>query len=90
MARTRAAFIREPRQAEHWSPRAVAQTQWIYGYLSGLNFSGAENVDFLAIPDGPAIDAWVKNYCTKNPLDDLKAAASALRYELVSRATKGR
>jgi hypothetical protein len=68
------------------SPRVQLWKGWILGYVSGAN-TPAEHPEIISSAiDGPAVWAWVDNYCRSNPLETIQVAAMALVRELLHRA----
>ncbi len=73
-------------------PEWNSEGQYVLGYISAASFfSVAKHVGwnssgYLAETDALAIFAWVDNYCTENPLDELWAASVRLVQELAKRA----
>jgi hypothetical protein len=63
---------------------------WMDGYLSGFNVGKLSGPDFLldTRPTGPAMSAFVDNYCRANPLGVIVEAAHALLKELQSRSVR--
>jgi hypothetical protein len=57
--------------------------QWLLGYLSAKN-SGTPAL--LKQGDSDTVLAWMNNYCSQHPLDDIFVAADVLVDELVKRA----
>jgi hypothetical protein len=56
---------------------------WVMGYLSR---AAAERPgDILVVVDADAVEGWLDNYCSKNPLDPIVEAAEKLESELVTR-----
>jgi hypothetical protein len=62
--------------------------QWILGYVSAYNrFVLAVDRDVTkGLVDGLGLIAWVDNYCTTHPLDQIEPAASRLIDELRRRS----
>jgi hypothetical protein len=65
---------------------------WVGGYLSHANLVGHPNVpddpnipDILIGLDRDGVKAWIDNYCSAHPLDQVSAAAGALEQELKNR-----
>ncbi|MDQ0319655.1 hypothetical protein QO002_001793 [Pararhizobium capsulatum DSM 1112] len=56
--------------------------QWVGGFTTAINQMQAEvsteRTDMLKGADGDAIDVWMMNYCTQNPLKTIREAASEL------------
>jgi hypothetical protein len=53
---------------------------WLMGYLSGL--AVARHSDYMKKPDYDTLNAWVDNYCAKNPGVRLGTASLGLAKEL--------
>jgi hypothetical protein len=67
-------------------PATFQLQAWIDGFLSGYN-AASNDTDFIAPkPESVAYYAWIDNYCSKNPLDEVMQAVFALKNELTSRA----
>jgi hypothetical protein len=62
------------------SIKAQLQDHWVFGFVTAMEFQ-APKKNFNS-PDNPALIAWVSNYCTKSPLNNLMAAAFGLTLEL--------
>lgn len=58
-------------------------TQWVAGFLSGMNVPNA--TDVLVDKDYDGLMGWIDNYCRANPLNSVGIASAALMYELRSR-----
>jgi hypothetical protein len=58
---------------------------WVVGYVSGANVYDS-GPDFLLQTDPNGIVAWVDNYCTSRPLENVFNGAHVLVQELRSRA----
>ena len=53
-----------------------AGTQWVAGYLSGLNIAApAQARDALSTTDFDGVMGWINNYYRSNPLDPIIIAA---------------
>jgi hypothetical protein len=72
-----------------------AQQQWVFGFLSGANLGFLDLTtktvtpyapDFLKGRDFDSVVAWMDNYRTAHPLDEIATGAIALLAELRSRA----
>lgn len=65
----------------------TAHLHWIMGYVTGVNvfrtsFLGeGASVDVLNGVDIDAIELWITNYCTENPLETVSDATLALVVE---------
>ncbi len=53
--------------------------QWVYGYVSGVNWSSDKKQSTPA--DGDATVAFIDKYCKNNPSDSLALAAAGLVQE---------
>jgi hypothetical protein len=60
---------------------ALIDGAWLAGYLSAYSMYG----DQVDLPDQPARNSWVSNYCRNHPLDPIYTAADHLIIELVTR-----
>jgi hypothetical protein len=49
--------------------------QWVRGLLTGVNW--ARDQQHQIQTDNPAIDLWLRNWCTKHPTSTLYAAVGA-------------
>jgi hypothetical protein len=67
-------------QARH-DQRHSSAAQWVFGFLSGVNFT-SDKPDALAAADFHGLIAWMDNYCTAHPLAVLSQAAVQLLAEL--------
>ena len=70
------------------SYRQGLYTQWLAGFLSGLNIE-SKGPDVLNGQGFDALMAWLDNYCGTNPLEPIASAAFALMKELRTRNIKG-
>ncbi|MDW9459356.1 hypothetical protein GOA57_05200 [Sinorhizobium meliloti] len=59
--------------------------QWVLGYITAMNYGRwndiplqPEEIDLLKGADVNAIEVWMSNYCTQNPLEPLWVAAGVL------------
>ena len=77
--RDRAAARQQNPSAEVVWEQLVDDT-WLMGYLTGLAVAGQS--DYLREPDFDSLNAWIDNYCAKNPRDLLGTASNALSTEL--------
>jgi len=65
----------------------VANLQWVLGFVTGTNairvaaLGERASVDVLNATDIDAIELWLTNYCTQNPLKNISDAAMALVVE---------
>lgn len=62
-------------------------SNWIHGYLSGINMSSFDKPDMLDHVDDEAIAGWIDKHCRDNPLDLLARATILLSFELRRRAS---
>jgi hypothetical protein len=61
-------------------PISVARDQWVLGFVTAERwFSKTKR---YKDPDNAALVAWISNYCSKAPLDQLSLAAYLLTFEL--------
>lgn len=58
-----------------------AYSWWVAGFVSGTNLEK----DRALVTDSPAHEAWLKNYCSENPLATFMKAAIELNKELETR-----
>jgi hypothetical protein len=63
---------------------AIAIASWVTGYLSGYNHFNKDTASITENVDTAATLRWVDNYCRKNPLNPVAAAADSLIAELVT------
>lgn len=57
---------------------ALAEQQWVVGFLSGVGFLGYfNNIDPLRGVDADGVWAWIDNYCMAKPLDNIADASGA-------------
>lgn len=54
---------------------------WLVGFLSGMAFESDK--DFLSGTDNASLDAWMDNYCRRNPLQSMYKGAEGLMMELI-------
>jgi hypothetical protein len=60
------------------SAAALAEMQWVVGFLSGVGYVGSDDDDPLDGMDDPeGVWAWVDNYCRANPINPIERAATA-------------
>lgn len=76
----------EARQQDHDSAEAVILSSWINGFISGVNWRGAEIQNVAWGTDRAARDGWIDNYCAAYPLDLVVTATVGLINELEGRA----
>lgn len=62
---------------------ALANANWVTGYLSGLGVGSGKNV--FAGRDNAAVLAWMDHYCREHPLKDAAAGGQALMAEPAGR-----
>jgi hypothetical protein len=59
---------------EHSADKDISDlfVSWAQGFLSGLNVANhvATNRDFVILPDGASIKAYLDKYCRENPLEE--------------------
>lgn len=59
---------------------------WVRGFVSAINLEGSSSSGHITEGiDNSAVEAWIDNYCTSNPLDTLALATVALTLELRAR-----
>ena len=56
----------------------LAATNWLLGYLSGMNRATSSDADLLKGVDFNVAAEWTDRYCEKNPRKDLTDAAEAM------------
>jgi hypothetical protein len=58
---------------EHSADKHISDlfVSWPQGFLSGLNvaYDAANEPDFVILPDGASIKAYLDKYCRENPLE---------------------
>ena len=64
-----------------WVGSAV-NTAWLVGYLSGANYHGGSDKDFLGSIDAGTAASWMDRYCQKNKAKDALDGANVLIEEL--------
>lgn len=62
---------------------ALANANWLIGYLSGLGAGSGRNI--LGGRDNAAVLSWMDRYCRAHPLKDVAAGGSALMEEAAGR-----
>ncbi len=58
---------------------------WVNGYLTAINQFLYSGQDIMKGVDIAGRDLWIYNYCSKNPLNTLRDATTALYRELLTR-----
>jgi hypothetical protein len=71
---------------QHPSPKLSAESQWILGFVTAANLSLAPNIDLNEGMNDQRMMAWIDNYCSSHPLENLGTAAVNLTLELTQRA----
>lgn len=75
---------------EHGEDNAAAALfiTWAQGFLSGANMAAnvLANKDFVLLPDGASIKAYLDKYCRENPLESPSQGTIFLFRELQNRA----
>lgn len=73
---------------EHGEDNAALFITWAQGFLSGANMAAdvLANKDFVLIPDGASIKAYLDKYCRENPLESPSQGTIFLFRELQNRA----
>jgi|SoiMethySBSTD1v2_1073268.scaffolds.fasta_scaffold477095_2 hypothetical protein len=66
-------------KADPSDPQWLLDSQWIFGFVTGSNYSTSQNQARFA--DATAIMAYIDNYCALSPLHTLGMAAAALVQE---------
>jgi hypothetical protein len=64
------------------SVQNVRDYAWIAGYMTAYNLLTPNTYKILGSSDLPSAELWIKNYCEKNPLDDMAGALEVLMIEL--------
>ncbi len=59
---------------------AIAEEQWVLGFLSGMGFEASGKDDPLNGVDAQGVWAWLDNYCHANPLEPISRAAAAFSF----------
>jgi hypothetical protein len=67
-------------QKEGWSK--LVDEFFIRGYVSAFNMLNPNTLSILGNSDIEGAMLWIKNYCEKQPLDDISKALRALTIEL--------
>lgn len=84
--RTCSKWVRDREAAKQRNPSAeviweqMVDETWLMGYLSGL--AVARHSDYMKKPDYDTLNAWVDDYCAKNPGVLLGTASLGLAKEL--------
>jgi hypothetical protein len=65
-------------QGHHYVGESTEYTQWIEGYITGLNLSGDEAHQVMT--DWPGIDLWLTHWCDAHPAASLVEAVSAFTH----------
>ena len=71
---------------QHPSPKLLAESQWILGFVTAVNLSLAPNMDLNEGTNSQGMMAWIDKYCSLYPSANLSAAAVNLTLELTQRA----
>ena len=58
---------------------------WLRGYLSGLNMSQDQSIDFLRGIKANSLELWMDKYCRENPLKTIPQGAFQLVKELTEK-----
>jgi hypothetical protein len=69
------------------SIKSFMQSEWVFGFIGSYNnyvVKGSPGVDEQS-SDGAGIEAWVDNYCKKNPLETIYFASQQLIKALAGR-----
>ena len=64
--------------AKDYRDYRVTDTQWVIGYVAGVNDETSNLGDLLFGIDNNGLAGWLDQYCSAHPLDTLHNAASAL------------
>jgi hypothetical protein len=59
----------------------LSESAWVLGFLSGVGYEGAGDVDPLRGVDAKGVEAWLDNYCRTHPLQTLVDAAGTFVIE---------
>ena len=78
----------ERKKGESWE--VVARMSWVLGYVTAVNRFGPWSSNVAAGTDANGLLAWIDNYCTQHPLEDIETAGGLLVAELGQRAGSGR
>ena len=81
-----------PDCGEWITKHSVAHKSWLLGYISASSsyVDSYENKDpYSKITSAEQIFLWMDNYCKANPLNDVRAGAIMLGYELDGRKPSG-
>lgn len=74
--------------AWHTGWKVLVNNAWLTGYVSGINSSESQQIDFLKNVDGDSLYLFVDKYCQEHPLDDISQAADALYAELLRKSVR--
>lgn len=74
-----AVFLRE---LESKSSKSTAYLGWLAGYVTAYNAQTPKTYQILGNSDLFGAELWVKNFCEKNPLQNISLAAAVLMIEL--------
>lgn len=64
--------------AKDYRDYRVTDTQWVIGYVAGVNDETPNFGDLLYGIDNNGLTGWLDQYCSAHPLDTLHDAARAL------------
>jgi hypothetical protein len=68
------------------SVSGLSAAQWVLGYVSAANrFLLTHDGDVAKNTDNAALLAWLDNYCSAHPLDNLNVASGRLILELIKK-----
>lgn len=73
----------DAREYDHHSENIYSA--WIEGYITAFNEFKWPSGDVSSGTDFDGIEAWMDNYCSSHPLDDLAAAAGGLVVDLAQK-----
>jgi hypothetical protein len=59
--------------------------QWILGYVTAVNYGLQRDENIAPGLKNAGLLAWVDDYCSKHPIEDITDAAATLIYELLTR-----
>lgn len=68
-------------------PLRIQLAHWVLGFVTAMNVNraasmpGIENADVVNGANGDAIEGWITDYCTQNPLKNVAQAAVELYKE---------
>jgi hypothetical protein len=63
----------------------LSENNWLGGYISGINSSGAFKKDVGGDTDLEGLKGWITNYCRAHPLENVFHAANELTIYILTR-----